>query len=117
MDPLSALSVASSAIQIFDFGSKIWCKIKEVYESESGASLAHANLVTDAKRLCDLNSQLGKLLTPQHLQRTLTPTEENVVALCGECDSAAEELLAAFAKLSIKVDSQVRQGPTMINRT
>jgi len=108
MDPLSALSVASSAIQIVDFGSKIWRKIKEVYESESGASSSHENLVIDAKRLCDLNSQLGKLLTPQHLQRTLTPTEENVVALCRECDSAAEDLLTAFAKLSIKSDYQVR---------
>lgn len=108
MDPLSALSVASSAIQIVDFGSKIWRKIKEVYESESGALLSHENLVIDAKRLCDLNSQLGKLLTPQHLQRILTPTEENVVALCRECDSAAEDLLAAFAKLAIKSDYQVR---------
>lgn len=108
MDPLSALSVASSTIQIVDFSSKIWRKIKEVYESENGTSLAHENLVTEAKRLCSLNEQLGKLLTPHHLQRALTPTEENVVTLCGECDSAAEELLTSFAKLSIKGNSQVR---------
>ena len=79
-----------------------------MYESESGASSTHEHLVTDAKRLCDLNLQLGKLLTPQHLQRRLTATEENVVALCEECDSAAEELLAVFEKLSIKEDSQVK---------
>jgi hypothetical protein len=108
MDPLTSLSVASSAIQIIDFGSKVWCKAKEVYESEIGASTTHRNLVTDAKRLCALNSQLGKLLTPQNLQRGLTQTEENVVGLCAECDSAAEELLAAFEKLSVKGDSEAR---------
>ncbi|KAH6714365.1 hypothetical protein BKA61DRAFT_673662 [Leptodontidium sp. MPI-SDFR-AT-0119] len=110
MDPLSALGVASSTIQIFDFGTKIWSKINEVYKSEAGTSLAYESLTNDAKRLCDINSQMSKLLTPEHLERTLTQNEENVVAVCVECNSAAEELLEAFSKLSIKESDQVRNN-------
>jgi len=60
MEPLSALDVASGAIQIFDFISRLWFKIEEVCESESGRSSARQNIVTDARRVCDLNSQLSK---------------------------------------------------------
>ncbi|KAH6884430.1 hypothetical protein B0T10DRAFT_608780 [Thelonectria olida] len=106
MDPLSCLSVASSAIQIVDFSAKLWSQIRELSESQSGASAEHERLRADAKRLCDLNSGLGKLLTPGNLQRDLTSTEQAVVSLSAECDSAAEQLTGALEKLSINGDDE-----------
>ncbi|RYP43877.1 hypothetical protein DL768_009604 [Monosporascus sp. mg162] len=106
MDPISSLSVASSAIQIVDFSAKIWSRIRELSESQSGAVSEHESLRTDAKRLCHLNSGLGKLLAPGNLQRDLTSTEEAVVSLSAECDSAAQQLTWALEKLSIKGDDE-----------
>lgn len=107
MDPLSSLSVASSAIQIFDFSSKLWKQIRELYQSESGATLAQENVLSDAERLCSLNSGLSKLLAPENLQRMLTTTEENVVTLCNECDDAAENLVGALQELTLDRESNV----------
>lgn len=107
MDPLSSLSVASSAIQIFDFSSKLWKQIRELYQSENGATLAQENVLSDAERLRSLNSGLSKLLTPENLQRLLTATEESVVSLCNECDDAAENLVGALQELTLDRDSNV----------
>lgn len=101
MDPLSSLSVASSAIQILDFSSKLWKRFRQLYQSEDGATVAQEALLSDAKRLCSLNSGLSKLLTPDNLQRMPTSTEENVVSLCNECDEAAEGLVTALQELTL----------------
>lgn len=107
MDPLSSLSVASSAIQIFEFSSKLWSQIRELYQSENGTTVAQENILADAARLCSLNSGLCKLLTPENLQRSRTTTEESVVALCKECDDAAEQLVDAIQKLTLEERSNV----------
>jgi len=108
MEPLSALSVASSAMQIIDFSSKLWAHIREVYQSESGISEQHANLRAEIARLRDLNLGLSQALTAQNLGRDLDSTEKNVVALCEECDSAAGQLADALGKLSITASAEVR---------
>lgn len=107
MDPLSSLSVASSAIQIFDFSAKLWKQIRELYQSESGATVAQETVLSDAARLCSLNSGLSRLLAPENLQRMLTTTEENIVSLCNECDDAAENLVDALQELTLERESSV----------
>lgn len=101
MDPASALGVASSAIQIFDFSAQLWKKIRDLYESESGMSSAHDELRTNANDLREVNSRLSRLLTPGNLQRGLTETEDSVVSICNECDTAAEQLVIALEDLSL----------------
>lgn len=108
MDPLSSLSVASSAIQIFEFSSKLWGQIRELYQSESGATRAQEILLSDAKRLSSLNAGLSELLTRENLRRMPTTTEENVVSLCRDCDDAAENLVSALQGLSLNQESDVR---------
>ncbi len=107
MDPVSCLSVASSAIQIVDFSAKLWSRIQELSESSTGASAEHDNLRAEARRLCDLHSGLGKLLAPENLQREPTSTEQAIVSLSTECDSAAAQLVGALEKLSIEGDNEV----------
>lgn len=107
MEPLSSLSVASSVIQIIDFSSKLWRKIKELHES--GNSSNNASLLSEAKRLCALYSSLNGLLTPQSLSRNLSPTEEAIVSVCSDCDDVAEELIKTLEKLSINQASCFRK--------
>lgn len=101
MDPLSSLSVASSAIQIFDFSAKLWKQIRELHQSENGTTLAQRTVLEDAARLHSLNSDLCKLLTPDNLHREPTTTEESVVSLCNECGDAAKELVSVIKKLTL----------------
>lgn len=107
MDPLSALSVASSAIQLLDFGSKLWKQIRELYVSSTGTSDAYNKIMAEARRLRSLNSGLARLLAPDKLQRDLTPTEQAVVELCSACDDAAAQVVNELTKLSIGEDSSV----------
>lgn len=107
MDPLSALSVASSAIQIFDFSSKLWKEMRELHQSENGTTLAQRAILADAERLRSLNSSLCELLTPNKLQRSRTATEENVVSLCNECGDAADQLASVIQKLTLEEGSDV----------
>ncbi len=80
--------------------------------SQEKVSEEHENLTTNAKHLRDLNSQLRKLLDPRNLKRDLTATEESVMTLCAECDSAADELVLALKELSIQDDAHV-SGATL----
>lgn len=107
MDPLSSLSVASSAIQIFDFSAKLWKQIRELHQSEQGTTLAQETILADAARLRSLNSGLCELLTAENLQRSPTTTEESVVSLCNECGDAAEQLVDVIQKLTLDERSDV----------
>lgn len=107
MDPLSSMSVASSAIQIFDFSYKLWKEIRELHQSESGTTLAQRAILADATRLRSLNSGLCELLTPNKLQRSRTATEESVVSLCNECGNEADELVSIIEKLTLDERSDV----------
>lgn len=107
MDPLSSLSVASSAIQIFDFSAKLWKQIRDLHQSENGTTMAQRNILTDAARLHSLNSDLCKLLTPESLHRSPTATEESVVSLCNECGDAAEQLVDVIQQLTLDERSDV----------
>lgn len=109
MDPLSSLSVASSAIQIFDFSSKLWKQIRELHQSENGTTLAQQAILTDAARLRSLNSGLCDLLTPTKLQRSRTATEESVVSLCNECGDTAQQLVGLIQKLTLDERSDVSE--------
>lgn len=107
MDPLSSLSVASSAIQIFEFSSKLWKQIRELHQSENGTTLAQATILADAERLRSLNSGLCDLLSPENLQRSRTETEESVVSLCNESGDTAQQLVDLIHNLSLEEDADV----------
>lgn len=107
MDPLSSLSVASSAIQIFEFSSKLWKEIRELHRSQNGTTRKQETILADAARLRSLNSGLCELLKPVNLKRSPTTTEESVVSLCNECGDAAKELVDAIQKLTLEERSDV----------
>ncbi|KAH8658459.1 hypothetical protein BX600DRAFT_552571 [Xylariales sp. PMI_506] len=102
MDPASILGVASSAIQIVDFSSKVLSRIRALYKTGRNASEDFEAIHDDALRLRRLNAGLSSLLTAKDLSRDLTAGEDQIVELCSECDSAADDLLKALERFSIQ---------------
>ncbi len=101
MDPLTSLSIASSAFQIIDFSSKFFRRVWELYDADNVAVPAHESLVQDAKTLRKMSARLGQLLASESPRHNLIETEQTVVSLCAECDSATEQLIDALSGLSI----------------
>lgn len=106
MDPLSALSVASSVIQIVDFSAKLINQINDLYTSETGEIQQYKQLKKDAEDLRTVNHHLNEALDPTKLNRQLTKLEVDIAALSHECDSAAVELSDALKRVSLDGDEK-----------
>ncbi|KAF2673850.1 hypothetical protein BT63DRAFT_451905 [Microthyrium microscopicum] len=103
MDPLSALSVSSSAIQIVDFSAKLVKRIHEIYTSETGEIKEYKQLRNEAENLKTVNQHLIKALNPEKLNRQLSEIELAAVSLSQECDAIGGELLAVLERVSIDI--------------
>ncbi|KAL9094047.1 MAG: hypothetical protein Q9165_003717 [Trypethelium subeluteriae] len=89
MDSLTALSVASSTLQIVDFGAKILREAHEIYYSKDGTTAAHTELkkqVQHLRNLCEAQTQTDASTTSS-LQ------EQRLEQLCRESNRIADELL------------------------
>ena len=60
MDPLSALSVASSVIEYVDFAFKLMSGSRELYNSADGSSSVNSDLEFIAKDLTEICSRLSQ---------------------------------------------------------
>lgn len=58
MDPLSALSIATSVIQFLDFGANLLCKGTEIYHSAQGSLVENVQLEAIASNMLELNREL-----------------------------------------------------------
>lgn len=100
MDPLSALSIATSVAQFVDFTSKLVTGSYKIYKSASGASPAHSELRILTENLIDLNQRLNKSLTCSSTAgEPRTPHDEGLYNLCNECNGIAADLVAALERL------------------
>jgi hypothetical protein len=82
LDPLSALSVASSVVQLIDFGAHLTRTASEIHEKGSSVELRHlAKVTTD---LAGLNAAL-KLRARCDLGLLESLTKEEQVSLCAPC--------------------------------
>jgi len=104
MDPLTALSVASSIIQFVDFGSKLLSRSRQLYKSKEGVLTENVDVETITEDITTLVKGLrGKL--PKNRSVTVLRTSEDDDALdelCQRCVSIAEELIARLQKLKVK---------------
>jgi hypothetical protein len=101
MDPVSALSVASSVIQFVDSSAKLFSRIYDVYESESGYTAEHTLLKRETENVRRLNSYLTRAVDPGKLGRDLTPLEVEVASLASECDDVAVKLTEKLESVSL----------------
>jgi hypothetical protein len=104
IDPLTALSVASSVIQFVDFGSKLLSFSRQLYKSKEGVLTENVDVKTITEDITTLVKGLrGKL--PEHRGiSVLKPSEDGKALdkLCRRCVSITEELITRLQKLKVK---------------
>jgi hypothetical protein len=105
LDPLTALSLASSVVQFLDFSAKLVGKGNELYKSADGSSVGNAELELIAKDLQELHERLQQAPPPP---TTLTDSNLALRKLSKQCSSIAGELLDALEKLKVHGSSNRR---------
>ncbi|KAF2647413.1 hypothetical protein K491DRAFT_614642, partial [Lophiostoma macrostomum CBS 122681] len=88
MDPLSALSIATSIVQFVDFSGRIIFGTWQIYRSPSGLSGDHADLGEITQTL----QSLGSKMTSRALSDTVEH-ERELKVLCDNVNAVAQELL------------------------
>lgn len=92
MDPLSAFGLVTNILTFVEFSSKLVAESRAIYKSAEGASGNNRALESIATPITEKNGQL--VSSPTY------PRE--LLALCGECNKVANDILAAIKKLSVE---------------
>ncbi|KAH7381016.1 hypothetical protein BKA64DRAFT_226606 [Cadophora sp. MPI-SDFR-AT-0126] len=104
MDPLTALSVASSVVQLIQFGCSLTSMAKRVYDSADGALPEHITCVATSQRLTDLCTSVKQSITGvgnkgnQARDSSMDALEE----ICNGCVEVSGELQVILAKLRLE---------------
>jgi hypothetical protein len=110
LDPLTALSVASSVIQLVDFSLKIVSKSKDLYKSNNGTLKENAATETVTIRLKQMTSRLrGQLGRNSNGIRNGTydqARQDRLMDICKECSEVSDELIHHLGKLKVPTWSE-----------
>jgi hypothetical protein len=107
LDPLSAISLASSVVQFVDFASKLISKGNEYHKSASGALVEHDEFQLASSRLKNLSDGLDVSLNLLQASAALSPEEEALKSVVADCRKISIDLTKALKKL------RYRGAPTM----
>lgn len=101
MDPLTALSLASSIVQFVDFGSELVDKGYRRYKSADGSLVEDVNTETAVHHLVYL---VSKLQHPSELNDAEPGQVEDQAfrALCTKCQLIGEELLSCLKSARVE---------------
>ena len=114
MDPMSALSVATSVVQFVSFTSDLVKSIHDASRAASGQLPQHARIKQDTHKLLELSSNVQQILRPHTLGRPRTDVEDTLNSVCADCQAKAAALIAALAELEVvppllKTDERCRR--------
>ena len=98
IDPLTALSIASSVIQVVDFGCKLVSQTQEIYHSASGATRDN---VTSGEIAEDINVLYKDLIRKDQDFQRLGPDDIALGKLVDSCAREAEVLINLVAQLQV----------------
>jgi predicted kinase len=101
LDPLSAISLASSIVQFVDFTSKVVSGARELRNSEKGSTAANQELDDLAS---DIKTYVQKI---QYTEDSIKGTEasgnsETLKRLSQQCEKIASDLLEVLGRLKLK---------------
>ena len=102
MDPLSALSVATSVVQFVDFTTSIISGSYQIYKSGSKEIERNAELKEVMRKLVSLNGGLEQSLHIKALTANLSRTDQELMGLCKDCNSVGGELIIVLQKLRMR---------------
>lgn len=100
MDPISAVSLAGTVVQLVDFSIKIVSKTSELYRSSSNGLVENQSIDKVTKDLTKLNNQL----------KDSNVGDADLQELCKACGDAADELLRALSKVKVEGKGRIWQS-------
>src|ERR1700749_785281 len=100
LDPFSAIGLAANILQFVDFSYKVIADAKEIYQSVSGSTCAHAELQSITESFVRLSSTFER--PPDDARTTATTAEQEICKLAISCKSIADELIATIQNLQIR---------------
>jgi hypothetical protein len=98
MEPLSALSLATSIVQFVDFATKIVHGTRQIYQSGTGAAAENADIELCASELQSLCTRLDVSRLPH--QRSAD--DDALCRIAGRCVSISKELSSLLEKIKAK---------------
>ena len=124
MEPLTALSVATSIISFVDFGSKLLSRSRKLYQSANGVLTENVHIEVIAADIATLAQGLRRKL-PEHrplaepsLSSKASGNDDILDDLCRRCVEIATELAVRLDKLKVKTPSRrvQRDNAKLLNR-
>ena len=109
LDPMSALSIAASAVQFVDFARMIVCKTKDLYLSTDGVLQENKQTETVTMRLKELAKSIRVPATPPLSNSGSSLTNSRLQKICMECSSVSTELLERLHQLKVPDQSKDRK--------
>lgn len=100
LDPVSALGLAGSLIQVIDFAAKIVSDSRQIFQSAVGTSVDHNRLQIFTQDLYALSISLEKSSSNSYKECLGNVTE--IQRLVATTKATANELLKALEDLSVK---------------
>ncbi|KAF2498230.1 hypothetical protein BU16DRAFT_480997, partial [Lophium mytilinum] len=100
MEPLSALSLATSVVQFVDFSSKFICGSMEIYNSKGGQTDKLNDLEEVTKSLAEIASELEESDSSDLSSSSKNANE--IVKIATECRGAATQLCNVLSKLKLQ---------------
>ncbi|KAJ5528336.1 hypothetical protein N7513_012495 [Penicillium frequentans] len=104
LDPLAALSIATSVIQFVDFGTKLLSKSREIYKSADGVLADHAEQVAIASKLANITRGLSKSADTVNALVNPAPEDTALATVAEDCLEIAEDFSAAIDELAVTGD-------------
>ncbi|KAE9378243.1 hypothetical protein N431DRAFT_452364 [Stipitochalara longipes BDJ] len=119
MDPITALSVASSIVQLVDFTQDLFRSSYEIYKSTSGRSEANVDLQSITASLKTLTTDLT-----QSVERATSDTgkepsknDKELLELSKSCSGVAAKLIAALDQLTAQKTHNIWDSFSLALRT
>jgi hypothetical protein len=101
MDPISAVSLASTVVQFLDFGLKIVSKASDIYHSVQGAEIRNIDLGTVTESLVSLNRRVQNRARRVRAY-AVSEDEQALGVLTEECKQIGETLVAALQNARVQ---------------
>lgn len=101
MDPITAVSLVGTIVQLVGLSIKIVSKPTVLYRSGRGMLTENAQIETATEDLSKLNAQL---------KRSTAAGDTELLVLCQACSDVADQLLAALAQVKVKGKGQKWQS-------
>lgn len=102
MDPITALGIAGSVVQLVDFGIKVVSKSKKIYRSGDGTLERNHDLESVASDLLVIQTKLRQSLRPLESQGPLSEDDHALVKLSESSSDVASELLERLNKAKVE---------------